>query len=364
VPIAATSHDLIPERLYNQQLCCPRAKKPAQVVSWLGAMQAQDFPGAKWAIGLRAPGCHNANIEQAFNDGEILRVHILRPTWHFVTPADIRWMLSISAPRVHATNAYYYRQSGLDSRILSRSCAMMHRVLDDGEPKTRAELAVALKRARVPADGLKLAYIMMHAELEGMIVSGPRRGKQFTYMLLDQRAPAARPMDRADALALLVQRYFTSHGPATLRDFTWWSGLTVKDAELGIAAAPKLEKDTIDGRVYWAGEDSRSGSIKGCTALLLPNYDEFLIAYKDRGAPVVDAGRAANVVARSGGAFPHHLMIDGRLAGSWMRELKGNSVSVQVAPYRKLTPAQARAVQSAADCYGEYLGLPVTFAIA
>lgn len=362
VPLPATSHELIAERLRNHQLCRPAKTTPEEVVQRFGAMQAQDFPAAIWAIGLRAPGCHSSAVEHAFNEGLILRTHVLRPTWHFVSPADIRWMLALSAPRVHAANAYYYRQAGLDAKLFAKSCAMMHRVLDDAEPMTRAELAVPLKRAKIPADGLKLAYIMMHAELEGVISSGPRRGKQFTYTLLDNRAPAGKAVDRRDAIAMLTTRYFTSHGPATIRDFVWWSGLTVKDAELGIEAVkPALAKETIEGREYWSAA-SRSSAIKGCTAFLLPNFDEYLIAYKDR-APVVDPGRAANMVARSGGGFSHHLVVDGRLAGGWTREVKPNSVEVQVAPYFKLTAAQSRAVSSAADGYAEFLGVPVSFSI-
>jgi hypothetical protein len=361
--MAATSEELIGERLRNQHLTRPGRRDPAQVVASLGAMQAQDFPAAAWAIGLRAPGCDSTSVEDAFNAGAILRTHVLRPTWHFVAPEDIKWILQLSAPRVHAANAYYYRQAGLDAKVFARSCAMISRVLEGKKYQTRAELAVALKRAKVPADGLKLAYLMMHAELDGVITSGPRRGKQFTYALLSERAPNARSLDRADAIAELTSRYFTSHGPATIRDFVWWSGLTVKDAELGIeAAGPKLHKDTIGGRVYWSAPARAAAAQKGCMALLLPNYDEYLIAYKDRGA-VVDSARAANIVARSNGAFPHHLVIDGRLAGSWTRTLKGNSVLIEVAPYNKLTPAQSRAVMSAVDCYGEFLGLPASLSI-
>lgn len=363
VPMAATSPDIISERLSNQRLIKPGRTKPEQIVAWMGAMQAQDYAGAKWGIGLRAPGCQDADVDEAFNSGKILRTHVLRPTWHFVAPADIRWILALSGPRVHAVNAYVYRQTGLSAKVLSRACAMLHRVLDDGEPMTRAELAVPLRRAKVAAEGLKLAYVVMHAELEGLICSGPRRGKQFTYMLLDQRAPSAKPIDRRDALAALAKRYFCSHGPATIRDFTWWSGLTVKDTELGIEAIkPKLQKEVIDGRIYWS-TSSTAGKVKAPGAFLLPNYDEYLIAYKDR-SPVVDAGKTANIVARSGGAMPHHLIVDGRLAGSWTREVKGNSVEIQVAPYAKLTPAQSRAVASAAECYGEFLGMPAALTVA
>lgn len=361
--MAATPEELVSERLHNQFLTRPGRRDPAQVVAALGAMQAQDFPAAKWAIALRAPGCDSAGVEEAFNSGVILRTHVLRPTWHFVAAADIKWMLELSAPRVHAANAYYYRQSGLDAKVFAKSCAMISRVLEGGQYQTRAELAVALKRAKVPAEGLKLAYLMMHAELDGVICSGPRRGRQFTYALLSERAPTARTLARPDAIAELTSRYFASHGPATVRDFVWWSGLTVKDAELGLEAArPKLHHETIAGRVYWSGAPRSASASKGCIALLLPNYDEYLIAYKDRGA-VVDSARAANIVARSNGAFPHHLVIDGRLAGSWARTLKGNSVLIEVAPYHKLTPAQSRAVMSAADAYGEYLALPASLSI-
>jgi len=361
--MAGTPDELISERLRNQHLTRPGRRNPAQVVASLGAMQAQDYPAAKWAIGLRAPGCHNSSIEEAFNSGSILRTHVLRPTWHLVAADDIKWMVELSAPRVHASNAYYYKQSGLDAKVFARSCAMIHRVLEGEQYKTRAELAYALKRAKVPAEGLKLAYIMMFAELDGVICSGPRRGKQFTYALLAERAPKARSLERPEAVAELVKRYFTSHGPATVRDFVWWSGLTVKDAELGLEAAkPKLHKQIIGGREYWSAASRAKTPTKGCTALLLPNYDEYLIAYKDRGA-VVDSARAANIVARSNGAFPHHLVIDGRLAGSWTRTIKGPSVLIEVAPYNKLTPVQSRAVMSAVDCYGEFLAIPASLSI-
>lgn len=362
-PMAATPADLLNARLRNQQLTGSTQRKPADVVSWLCAMQAQDYPAAKWAIGLRAPGCQDADVEQAFNDGQILRTHVLRPTWHFVAPADIRWMVALSAPRLHAVNAYYYRQAGLDAKVFLKSCAMIHRMLEGGTALTRAEIAEGLHRAKVPAHGLKLAYLVMHAEIEGVICSGPRRGKQFTYALLEERAPKAKTMDREEALAELARRYFASHGPATVRDFAWWSGQTIKDAQQAIdSVRPMLESSTIGGATLWSAEDAHGKPSKSVVAMLLPNYDEYVIAYKERGA-FVDSARAANVVARSNGAFANHLLIDGRLAGGWSRTINGNSVKIEVAPYKKLTPAQLRAVSAAADCYGEFLGLPASLSV-
>jgi hypothetical protein len=363
-PMAASAAQIVSRRLRHQQLIeTTQRRKPAQVVSWLCAMQAQDYPAAKWAIGLRIPGCQDADVEQAFNDGSILRTHILRPTWHFVAPEDIRWMLALSGPRVHAVNAYYYRQLGLDDKIFKKSCSMIHRVLEGGKAMTRVELATFLKRAHIPADGLKLGYLMMHAELEGVICSGPRRGKQFTYMLLDDRAPASKPLDRDEALALLARRYFTSHGPATARDFSWWSGFTLTESQRAIEAAqPALESSKVGGQVFWSADGPSAKATARLPVMLLPNYDEYLIAYKDR-ALVVDAERAANIAARTNGAFANHLIVDGRLSGGWSRTITANNVTIDVAPYKKLTPLQTRALATAAENYGEFLGLRTTLSV-
>lgn len=361
LPMAATHTELLNARLRNQQLIESRRRDPKEVVASLCAMQAQDFPAAKWAIGIRIGGCQDADVEQAFNEGHILRTHVLRPTWHFVAPEDIRWLLSLSAPRIHAANAYYYRQAGLDAKTFAKSCAMIHRTLEGGQALTRSELAVYLKRAKVPADGLKLAYLMMHAELEGVICSGPRKGKQFTYALLDERAPGAKTLDREAALVELARRYFTSHGPATLRDFAWWSGVTIKDAQFAADAAT-LEQSSIDGVTHFSGAAASAAAARSTGAFLLPNYDEYLIAYKDR-APLIDAGRAANVVARSNGAFANHVVIDGRLAGSWSRTIRTNAVVIEASPYMKWTRAQTSLVAAATDCYGEFLGLPATLSV-
>ena len=203
---------------------------------------------------------------------------------------------------------------------------------------------------------------LMHAELDGVICSGPRRGKQFTYALLDERAPATTPFDREAAQSELSRRYFTSHGPATARDFAWWSGLTVKDAVRAAESADALEAASIGGVLHWTEKGSNATPFKRAGALLLANYDEYLVAYKDR-RPFVDATRAANIVARSNGAFANHLLLDGCLSGSWSRTVQANSVLVEVAPYKRLSPAHIKAVRNACDCYGEFLGRTATLSI-
>lgn len=361
--MAAASNDVLRRRLQNQKLMSAERLTPAQLVTWLGAVQAQDYPGAKWALGLRGKGLGDADVEQAFNEGKILRTHVLRPTWHFVSPEDIRWLLALSAPRVHALNAYYYRQAGLDDKTIKKSCAMIQRSLAGGKHMTRGELGERLKRAQISGEGLKLAYLMMHAELEGVLCSGPRRDKHFTYALLDERAPKTPPVTREEALGRLAERYFKSRGPATLKDFMCWSGLLVRDAKLAVELAKDaLLEETIDGRLHWSGSSSPEPAPRRTSAVyLLPNYDEYVGAYKDRPAP--DSTRAANMEARSNGAFPHHLVMAGRLAGSWRRTVKANSVAIEIAPYKPLSKPQAHAVIGEADCYGEFLNMPVELTI-
>ena len=351
-----TARSILSARLGNQKLARSGFHDPGDVVTWLGAVQAQDYAGAKWALGLRTNGVTDADVEQAFNAGTILRTHVLRPTWHFVAPADIRWMLALTAPRVHAVSAYYYRKAGLDSGIFARSRAALERALRGGTYLTRAELAAVLGRARIPADGLRLAYLMIRAELDGVICSGPRRGKQFTYALMDERAPHARTLAREEALAELTRRYISSHGPATLRDYAWWSGLTVRDAKIGLESVePALAQEVMDGHTYWSVKTiSRASSSRraSSTAHLLPNYDEYLITHKDRGL-VVGAPQANSVV------FDHHVVIDGQLAGTWRRSVNTGSVVVDVAPYRRLTRADTRALASAAERYGRFMNAAV-----
>ena len=343
--------DLIRRRLRNHRLDRSEFRSPAEVVRWSGAVQAQDYSGAGWAIGLRAKGLTGAGVDRAFDEGTILRTHLLRPTWHFVTSADIRWMLALTAPRIHAANAYAYRLCELSASVFRRSRKALERALRGGRARTRSELASMLRREGIAAQGLRLAALMIDAELEGIVVSGPRRGKEFTYALLEERAPSARTLPRDEALAELARRYFTSHGPATLRDYAWWSGLTVRDAKAGIeAVAPALDEEVIDGRTCWSLATKVRSPRASATAHLLPNFDEYLVAYKDRG-PVVGPWR--------GDVFLHHFVIDGRLAGRWKRTLKKDSVLVESVPYRRLSREDARALASAAERYGEFLQLPV-----
>jgi hypothetical protein len=274
-------------RLHNQFLSQTNLTEPSQVVECLGAVQSQDYAGAKWALAQRLKNTTtDAALEQGFNEGKILRTHILRPTWHFVAPQDIRWMLSLSAPRVHAVNGFMYRQQELDRASIKKSYAALEKALQGNKHLTRTELGSAFEEAGIKnASSIRLGYFLMSAELDGVICSGPRRGKQFTYALLEERAPEVKALTRQEALAELTRRYFVTRGPATLHDFTWWSGLTMADAKEGIdAVRSQFMSEEIDGKTYWFDNSVSPAQEKSPAAHLLPNYDEYFIGFKDRSA--------------------------------------------------------------------------------
>ena len=352
--------DIVRYRLYNQFLSQTDITEPAEVVKRLGAVQSQDFAGGKWALGLRVKGATDAGLDQEFNQGKILRTHILRPTWHFVAPQDIRWMLSLSAPRVHLVNGFMYRQQGLDKEIIHKSYKVLESVLQGNKQLTRTELGSAFEKAGIKnTEGIRLSYFMMSAELDGIICSGARKGKQFTYALLEERVPAVKALGREEALAELTRRYFATRGPATLHDFTWWSGLTMTEAKEGIESVKsQFVSEEIDDRTYWFDSSISPVKEKSPTAHLLPNYDEYFIGFKDRSA-IGAAVRQAGIIGDDSAFLAHVIVLDGQLVGGWKRTLKKNAVQVEMTLVIDLTKAQERAVEEAASRYGEFLQLRV-----
>jgi hypothetical protein len=349
-------------RLHNQRLSANKFDNAEDVVNWLGAVQAQDYPGAKWALAQRMTGATDAALDAAFAEGRILRTHVMRPTWHFVTPADIRWILELTAPRVNAVNAYMYRQLELDDALFLRSNAVLTKALQGGKQLTRNELASELAKAGISADKIRLGYIVHRAELDGVVCSGPRRGKQFTYMLLDERAPQARILKRDEALAELTRRYFTSHGPATVHDFAWWSGLTIADTKAGLEmVGSQLTQETIDGNTYWFSESTTPPKATEPEALLLSTYDEFVIGYTDRSAlfetePPQTEGARTNIV------FDSMIVMGSHIVGSWRRSFSKGAVVIETAPFRPFTAAENEAFTAATQRYGDFLGVPVVLA--
>ncbi len=351
-----TNLDIAHRRLYNQLITRRTFEKPGDVVQWLGAVQAQDYAAAKWAVGLRLQGTTDDDIEQAFASGAILRTHLMRPTWHFVSPADIRWILTLTAPRVNAVNTSWYRKLELDDATSRCSNTVLANALQGGKQLTRPELASVLKLAGIATDDLqRFTYIMMRAELDGIVCSGARRGKQFTYALLDERVPQARTLDRDEALAQFARRYFMSHGPATLQDFVWWSGLTVADARAGLEmVTSQLMHEVVDDQTYWFSTSTPPAKDLFQTAYLLPNFDEYIVGYTDRSA-VFDASHTNKLDPRGNVLFNHTIVMDGRVVGTWKRTIKKDAVIITPSLFTPLNEAETRAFAASANRYGAFL---------
>jgi Winged helix DNA-binding domain len=359
-----TAIDIAYQRLCNQHIHQPAFEQVHDIVQWLGAVQAQDYGAAKWALGLRLQNVTENDIEQAFNDGEILRTHVMRPTWHFVSPADIRWLLALTAPRVHAASAYYYRKVELDEATCTKSNAILTKALQGGKHLTRSELSSELQQAGIAAsDLLRLSYIIFHAELDGIICSGPRRGKQFTYALLDERVPQSNPFTREEALAELASRYFTSHGPATLQDFVWWSGLSVADARIGHEmVASQLLHETIAAQTYWFFPSIAAPKDLSQTAYLLPNFDEYIVGYTDRSA-IFDPSHIDKLDSRNNVLFNHTIVLNGQIVGTWKRNIKKDHILLTLDLFIPLDSIEAT-ILTAANCYGKFFNLPIKLAFA
>lgn len=343
------------QRLHNQKLENADLDRPDEVVAWLGAVQAQEYAHAKWALALRLHDAKEGPLEAAFNDGAILRTHVMRPTWHFVRPEDILWIQALTGPRIHAANARRYRELELDEHVLRRSSDIIVEALAGGRFRTRPELGAVLERHSIPASGQRLSYIVMRAEIHGLICSGPRRGKQFTYALLSERAPSARMVPRDQALALLVRRYFTSHGPAQVSDFVWWSGLTAADTRAGLDMnRSHLVSETIAGKTYWQAASASIVETVSPRAIFLPDYDEY-ISYRDRTA-IVEPGHA---FPATNAEFNAMIAMQGVIVGTWRRTLTRERALVETRPLRPLTADERDMLAEAATRYGNYLGLPV-----
>lgn len=359
-----TSPDIVNRRLEAQQLSRHRFARPADLVAWFGAVQAQDFTSARWAIGQRLRGATDEAIGRACDAGTLIRTHVLRPTWHLLAAADVRWMLALAASRVKAVAAYNLRAAGIDARILSRCHGIIERSLRGGRALTRVELATALARAGVAAR-VRLAapqtmgHVLFCAELDALICSGPRRGKQATYALLDERVPPSPGFAREEALAELARRYFRSHGPATVEDFNWWSGLTRADARAGVEGARAgLTRVNVDGRVYWAARGASPGHDAGVQAWLLPNFDEFAVAYVDRSLilPTVD-GRPLS--PRDTSSLGYSILVNGCIAGTWKRVYGRTAVTLAIRPAGPVTRELREAIDAAVERFERFAGLPV-----
>jgi winged helix DNA-binding protein len=338
---------LVTARLRAQRLSGAPFKTAVDAVRWFGAVQSQDYPGAKWALGLRVKGATDAHIDRAYNKGAILRTHVLRPTWHFVVPEDLRWMLALTGPRIRQGMAGRYRRLELDEGTVTRAQAAFGNALSGGRHLTRVELADALRTAGIAPDGQRLPHLISWGELGGLLTSGRLRGKQVTWALLEERVPRARVLDRDEAIGELTRRYFVSHGPAQLRDFVWWSGLTLAEARRGVElAGDALDHHAIDGKEYWFDAALPAARVTA-VAHLLPNFDEYSVGYTDRSAMLHPAHPFRPELFAFSSILANVVTVAGQVVGAWRRVTGRTGLRVEVRPLARLTARERVAVEGA-----------------
>jgi hypothetical protein len=349
----------IPQRrLGNHQITQGNLELPSQVVSWFGAMQAQDYASVKWAVGLRCAHITDTLLEEEIAKQAIVRTWLMRGTLQIVAAPDIHWMLALLSPEIAAARARRYQQLELDDATLARSREILIRELEGGNRLTRKEVMSTLEQADISTRGQRGYHILGHAALEGVICFGPNQGKEQTFVLLREWVPSSQKMKSDEALAELARRYFQSHGPATLTDFVGWSGLKVTVARKALELVKdEFQQETIAGQTCWGIPHETISEASSPTIHLLPAFDEYFLGYQDRRA-VLDPHYDKTVVS-SNGMFRPIIVLDGQVVGIWKRTLKKRCVAITANPFVPLTKRESQALLAAAERFGTFLGLPV-----
>jgi len=356
--MTTTSSTLRRLRLAAQRIEGSEFTTPSEVVTWMLALQGQDLPGAKWSVGLRAPGSTLADMDAALARGEIIRSWPMRGTLHLVPAVDIGWMLRLTGERTLRSMATRYRELGLDDATFGQAGDIATKVLEGGRSATRAELFQAFEAAGIVTAGQRGPHLIGQLHHTRQLCLGPMRGTDQAVVLLDEWVPHPRGLDREEALGEFVRRYFTSHGPATLRDFAWWTKLTVRDTAIGMALAREhLQELVVDDVTYWMAPGLPDRASRRVHAL--PGFDEFLLGYQDRSASLA-AEHAPMTVPGNNGMFLPTIVIGGSVTGLWRRKKTATGVTVTPRPFAALSPRQLSGFETTAAAYGRFLGLPVT----
>jgi hypothetical protein len=355
--------DVARRRLGNTGLSASGFDAADEVVRWHGAMQSQDYGPTKWSIGQRTAGLIDGDFDEALASGSIIRTHVLRPTWHFVTPEDARWLLALTGPRVEKQTRPRYEQLGLDAGTLARCEKLILSALEGGNHLTRADIGSALDAAGIDRSGQRLPHILMYCEFEAAICSGPLVGKQHAYAAFDERVPSGRTPDRDAAMRELVRRYLGSHGPATVQDLRWWSSLMVADIKKALdELGPEVHSQTTGDLVFWSMASDETDPAKPRGARLLHIYDEFIVGYTqsrffgDPRAPSAGTWRDRRLPTGV-------VLLNGTAAGHWRRTIVKDSINVDFLLYVEPKPTQMRALEAGAADLGRFLGRRATVSV-
>jgi len=349
------------QRLQSQKLGYSTFKKPEEVVAWFGGIQAQDYPGAKWAVGQRLKNCTNANMEQALAEKKIVRTWAMRGTLHFVTATDIRWLLELLAPRIIAKNSRRYKELELDEKTLKKGNEVIKKALQGGNHLNRRELLAILEEKGISTEGQRAHYMLQRASLDGIICQETMHSNNNPIFISMDELPKIKTLKRDEALAELALRYFKSHGPATLQDFVWWSGLLTKDAKVGLEAVESsLASETISDKTYWYSPLKQAVQHNSPTVHLLPSFDEYIVGYKDRSASLEVLHSKKNSIENI--MYPT-IAVDGQIIGTWKRRLKNNEIIMDLKPFTVLSTIESHVLESAVRNFGEFMEISVNITI-
>ena len=349
--------ELARARAPYQRLAGPKFSTAEDVVSHFVCMQSQDFAMAKWAIALRSTGLTDAMLDEAFNDGAFLRTHILRPTWHFVLPQDLGWIMALTCSRVHRLMTGHNKTIDLGDGELDTASDVIIAALADGKALTRASLATHLADAGIDAKGTRLAHLVIHCELQLLICNGPLAGKQHTYVLVPEAVTAANRLTEDEALARLEQAYVRGHGPSRPADLSWWSSLTLTQSRRAFELAG-LQPRIIDDQEFWCTVPAVAES-PSPRAALMPAFDE-AISYVHKPIDLDRFPAKLPDLARGGGL----LFVNGLIGGTWGRKLTSKCVEVSVRVQGPLPRVLATAIESDATKYAAFLETELDLRIA
>jgi DNA glycosylase AlkZ-like len=349
-----TLKDIANIRLSAQQIKVSKFNSAKKIVGYIGAMQAQDYSMAKWAVGIRFSNSTDKIITKAIDDGEIIRTHLLRPTWHFVSADDIYWMLELTSPQIKSSMKSRNRELELTEAIFKKSNKIITKALSGGKHLTREELKKELEKSKILTNKNRLAHLLMRAELDGIICSGRTKPKKQTYTLLPERVKSKKLLKREEALAKLANKYFSSHCPATIQDFIWWSGLSSKDSRNALESIKsKLISETINSEAYWITNSFSISKDNKSNVYLLPAYDEFIISYKDRSS-IVTFQNLKKAISNNG-LFRPVIIKNGHAIGIWKRIIKRDKVIIETEFFQPPSKDTINLVERGVKSYANFL---------
>ena len=338
--------NIINIRLSKQLLTEKKFNKVKDVVGFMGAIQAQDFAMAKWAVGVRLPGSSDKLVTAAINNAEIIRTHLLRPTWHFVSADDIYWLLQLTAPQIKSSMKSRNKELGLTEAVFDKSNKVLINTLSGRKNLTREELKKEFEIAKINTSNNRLSHLLMEAELDGIVCSGEIKGKKQTYAILPERVQNKKVFSKEESLAELANRYFSSHGPAALKDFVWWSGLPVKEAKSALELVKSnLIHEIFNSEIYWLSGSSSISHNSQKSIHLLPGYDEYIISYKDRSAMLTIKDKKKTV--SNNGIFRPVIILNGQVIGIWRKNTKSDKIIIEIESFISFSKAVIKLIKNA-----------------